>query len=149
MPILFIMYTPVLARLIEHHGLSPHQVYCRCSPDGTGDLAAWVSVCSDDVLRWIQQAPAKHGQDRTYLVCDFEAAPLTSVYFNQAWIRDPIANILSAISVSTSTLTCHCGRLTFSGRGLLCCTKADLQCSSVSANHYARDPGYVSRINSA
>jgi len=42
-PILFIMYSPDLARLIEHRRLSPHQVYGFCSPDEMSDLADRVS----------------------------------------------------------------------------------------------------------
>jgi len=74
------------------------------------------------VYRWrvkldpIQQAPAKHGQDWTYLVCDFEAISPTSVYFNQGWIRKPYRHQPhSAISMSTSTVACQCD-LTFSWR---------------------------------
>jgi len=55
-PILLIMHTPDLARLIVHHGHRLHlfaddmQVYSRCSPDGISELAALDSACTDDDL---------------------------------------------------------------------------------------------------
>jgi len=56
------------------------------------DLAARVSACTEDVLSWMRfsRLRAKHGQDRTYSVSDFKAAPST-VYVNQGWIREHIA----------------------------------------------------------
>ena len=73
-PILFIMYTPDLVRLIEHHGLSPHlfaddtQVYSRCPPKGMSDLAARISACSDDILNWMQSNRLQLNADKTDLI---------------------------------------------------------------------------------
>ena len=59
-PILFLLYTADLIRLVESHGLSPHmyaddtQVYGSCRPDATAQLQARVSSCIADVATWMR-----------------------------------------------------------------------------------------------
>jgi hypothetical protein len=73
-PILFIMYTPDLLRIIARHGLLPHlfaddtQVYGRCSPSHMDDLAARVSACTDDILSWMRSNRLQLNADKTELI---------------------------------------------------------------------------------
>jgi len=59
-PILFLLYTDDLLRLIESHNLHPHgyandtQIYGFCSPAGTLTLQEQVSACIDDVALWMR-----------------------------------------------------------------------------------------------
>ena len=59
-PILFILYTADLLRLIESHGLHPHlyaddtQISGSCRPDSTAQLQARVSACVRDVAAWMR-----------------------------------------------------------------------------------------------
>jgi hypothetical protein len=73
-PILFIIYTPDLLRIIERHGLLPHlfaddtQVYGRCSPSHMDDLAARVSACTDEILSWMRSNRLQLNADKTELI---------------------------------------------------------------------------------
>ena len=59
-PILFLLYTADLLRLIRGHGLSPHlyaddtQIYGFCSPRATAQLQNRMSACIDDVASWMR-----------------------------------------------------------------------------------------------
>ena len=59
-PILFLLYTADLIRLIQTHNLSPHlyaddtQVYGACQPSATAQLSACVSACLADVAAWMR-----------------------------------------------------------------------------------------------
>jgi len=58
-PILFLLYTADLLRLIRRHHLHPHayadatQIYGFCDPSDTKALRKRLSVCMDDVSVWI------------------------------------------------------------------------------------------------
>ena len=58
-PLLFILYTADLARLVQRHGLSPHlfaddaQIYGSCMPGATAELQSRVTNCLCDVGRWM------------------------------------------------------------------------------------------------
>ena len=69
-PILFLLYTADLLRLIEKHDLHPHlyaddtQIYGFCSPAATSQLESRMSACIDGVSMWmrsnrLQLNPAK------------------------------------------------------------------------------------------
>lgn len=70
-PILFVLYTVDLVRLIEHHGLRPHlyaddtQVYGRCSPASMDSFAERVAACTDDVSSWMQSNRLQLNADKT------------------------------------------------------------------------------------
>ena len=59
-PILFLLYTADLIRLVESHDLCPHlyaddtQVYGFCRPGSTVDLQARMAACISDVAAWMQ-----------------------------------------------------------------------------------------------
>jgi hypothetical protein len=59
-PILFLLYTADLLRLIEHHQLHPHlyaddtQIYGACSPSATLQFQTRVSECVDEVSEWMR-----------------------------------------------------------------------------------------------
>src|SRR5664279_4114192 len=59
-PILFLLYTADLLRLIDQHNLSPHlyaddtQIYGYCSPSAALQLQEQVSTCIDDVAEWMK-----------------------------------------------------------------------------------------------
>ena len=54
-PILFLLYTADLLRLVQHHNLRPHmyaddtQIYGFCCPAAATQLQEQVSACIDDV----------------------------------------------------------------------------------------------------
>jgi len=58
-PILFLLYTADLLRLVERHNLRPHmyaddtQMCGFCRPAAASQLQQQVSVCSDDVALWM------------------------------------------------------------------------------------------------
>jgi len=59
-PILFVLYTADLVRLIEQHGLHGHlfaddtQVIGSCQPRDVNALQSRISICLDDVAAWMQ-----------------------------------------------------------------------------------------------
>jgi hypothetical protein len=59
-PILFLLYTADLLRLIERHNLRPHayaddtQIYGSCPPSDTPNLQEQMSACIDDVALWMR-----------------------------------------------------------------------------------------------
>ena len=59
-PILFLLYTADLQRLVEQHRLQPHlyaddtQIYGACSPSETLQLQNRLSACADDVAAWMR-----------------------------------------------------------------------------------------------
>ena len=59
-PILFLLYTADLLRLIEQHGLHPHlyaddvQIYGACAPSATHQLSQQIAACVDDVALWMR-----------------------------------------------------------------------------------------------
>jgi hypothetical protein len=59
-PILFLLYTADLQRLVEQHRLQPHlyaddtQIYGACSPSETLQLQSRLSACVDDVAAWMR-----------------------------------------------------------------------------------------------
>jgi len=58
-PILFLLYTADLQRIIQRHQLTPHlyaddtQIYGSCRPTDADQLTARVASCVDDVSRWM------------------------------------------------------------------------------------------------
>ena len=58
-PILFVLYTADLLRLIDQHGLHPHlyaddtQIYGACAPSATQQLSQQISACTDDIALWM------------------------------------------------------------------------------------------------
>ena len=59
-PILFLLYTADIIRLIESHGLHPHvyaddtQMYGFCRPAAADQLQERISMCIDDVALWMR-----------------------------------------------------------------------------------------------
>ena len=59
-PILFLLYTADLIRIVESHGLQSHlyaddtQIYGSCSPASTALLQCAVTACVADVALWMQ-----------------------------------------------------------------------------------------------
>jgi len=59
-PLLFLLYTADLLRLVERHNLQPHmyadntQMYGFCRPAAATQLQETVSACIDDVAAWMQ-----------------------------------------------------------------------------------------------
>jgi len=59
-PILFLLYTAHLLRLMESNHLHPHlyaddtQIYAVCHPTGTTKLLEQMSACIDDVAMWMR-----------------------------------------------------------------------------------------------
>jgi ribonuclease P/MRP protein subunit RPP40 len=70
-PVLFVLYTADLIRLIERHSLHPHiyaddtQVYESCSPADVRQLQSRVSSSVDDIASWMQSNRLKLKTDKT------------------------------------------------------------------------------------
>jgi hypothetical protein len=70
-PVLFVLYTADLIRLIERHSLHPHlyaddtHVYGSCSPADVCHLQSRVSSCVDDIASWMQCNRLKLNTDKT------------------------------------------------------------------------------------
>jgi hypothetical protein len=70
-PVLFVLYTADLIRLIERHSLHPHlyaddtQVYGSCSTADVRQLQSRVSSCVDDIASWMQSNRLKLNTDKT------------------------------------------------------------------------------------
>lgn len=70
-PILFLLYTADLLRLVERHHLHAHlyaddtQVYGSCPPMETSQLQAQVSACIDEVASWMQSNRLQLNTDKT------------------------------------------------------------------------------------
>ena len=73
-PILFLLYTADLLRLIESHGLHPHlyaddtQVYGSCRPDAAMELQCRLSGCVGDVSTWMQSNRLQLNATKTELL---------------------------------------------------------------------------------
>ena len=70
-PILFLLYTADLLRLVRDHGLNPHlyaddtQIYGSCTPGGADQLLGRVSACIDDVAAWMRSNRLQLNADKT------------------------------------------------------------------------------------
>jgi len=73
-PILFLLYTADLIRLIRAHGLTPHlyaddtQIYGSCPPGNTVQLVARVTACIDDVAAWMRSNRLQLNTDKTEII---------------------------------------------------------------------------------
>jgi hypothetical protein len=73
-PVLFVLYTADLIRLIERHSLHPHlyaddtQVYGSCSPSDVRQLQSRVSSCVDDIASWMHSNRLKLNTDKTEML---------------------------------------------------------------------------------
>jgi len=152
------MCTPDLVRLIEPHGLSLHlfvddmQVYGCWSPEGMSDLATQVSARTDNVLTWKWSNKLQLNTNYTEFIRCVTSRWLHQLHYTAirvgTGIISPSSTVCDLGVYIDSDLSMWVSRST-DDRGWLCCTSADLQCSSDSATHYAGEPGCVSGINSA
>ena len=73
-PILFILYTAFLSRLIQNHGLNPHmyaddtQIYGACSPAEVLQLQQRVAACIDDVAAWMRENRLQFNAAKTEVI---------------------------------------------------------------------------------
>jgi Reverse transcriptase (RNA-dependent DNA polymerase) len=73
-PILFLLYTADLLRLIEQRQLHPHlyaddtQIYGACSPSTTAQLQTEMSSCVDDVASWMRSNRLQLNTDKTEVI---------------------------------------------------------------------------------
>ena len=73
-PILFLLYTADLVNLVEKHGLKVHlyaddsQVYGFCPSNATDALQERLSMCLDDVARWMESNRLQLNTDKTELL---------------------------------------------------------------------------------
>ena len=73
-PILFLLYTADLIRLVELRGLHPHlfaddtQIYGSCRPEETQTLMDRMSACISDVAEWMQSNRLQLNMTKTELL---------------------------------------------------------------------------------
>jgi len=73
-PILFLLYTADLIRLVEIRGLHPHlfaddtQIYGSCRPEETQTLMDRMSACISDVAEWMQSNRLQLNMTKTELL---------------------------------------------------------------------------------
>jgi hypothetical protein len=73
-PILFLLYTADLLRLVRSHGLDPHlyaddtQIYGFCQPSGCSQLQSRVSDCISDVGRWMRSNRLQLNAEKTEVI---------------------------------------------------------------------------------
>jgi len=73
-PILFVLYTADLVRLIEQHGLHGHlyaddtQVIGSCQPRDVNALQSRISICLDDVVTWMRSNRLQLNTSKTELL---------------------------------------------------------------------------------
>ena len=88
-PILCVLNTPDLLRIIERHNLLPHlfaddtQVCDRCSHSHMEDLAARVSACTYDILSWMGSNGLQLNADKTELIWCATSKRLPSLLLSQ------------------------------------------------------------------
>ena len=76
-PILFLLYTADLAKLVESHGLHVHlyaddtQVYGFSSPSPAAQLQLRMSACIDDVASWMSSNRLQLNTDKTEILWSF------------------------------------------------------------------------------
>ena len=73
-PILFLLYTADLLRLVRGHGLEPHlyaddtQIYGYCRPGTTPQLQERMSACISDVAAWMRSNRLQLNTDKTEVI---------------------------------------------------------------------------------
>lgn len=73
-PILFLLYTADLLRLVRGHSLNPHlyaddtQIYGYCRPGNTSQLQSRVSACISDVAMWMRSNRLQLNTDKTEFI---------------------------------------------------------------------------------
>jgi hypothetical protein len=73
-PILFLLYTADLLRLVRAHGLDPHlyaddtQIYGSCRPGDCSQLQSRVSGCIDEVAQWMRSNRLQLNADKTEVI---------------------------------------------------------------------------------
>jgi len=73
-PILFLLYTADLLRLVRSHDLDPHlyaddtQIYGSCAPGETAQLLLRVSACINDAATWMSANRLQLNADKTEVI---------------------------------------------------------------------------------
>src|SRR5664279_3785774 len=73
-PIMFLLYTADLLRLVRSHGIDPHlyaddtQIYGFCQPGDCSHLQSRVSDCISDVDRWMRSNRLQLNADKTEVI---------------------------------------------------------------------------------
>jgi len=135
-PIFFIMYTPNLNRIIEHHGLLPHHFNAT---------QARVSAWTDEIMNWMRSNRLQLNADKTE-----SGVPLQTIFL-YFWLLRLESAVRSThhsqwFLTSEPTLTLICRREPTLRRhdcGLLHCTLPDSQHSAVAATISDKDAGSV------
>jgi len=117
-PILFLLYTADLLLLTEGHGLCPHlyaddiQVYGLCLPSATLELQNRISICTDDVARWMRSNRLQLNTAKTrFSGLHPVNASICYLCHQIEWVLTKSSQCkLSATSASTWTLMCRWGR---------------------------------------